>query len=135
MARDNTPDMSGFGYIDSPRGGQAAPTHEDVVAAARSAAARAATYRSADPGFAAGSAGGTSSPKRESDILSVTEVTNIANSILKNHTFHVMGEVSELSDKPGYKAVFTVKDEGAGYDVPDVEEPLSSQRCEVVYRR
>lgn len=114
MARDNTPDMSGFGYIDSPRGGQAAPTHEDVVAAAKSAAARAATYRSADPGFAAGSAGGTSSPKRESDILSVTEVTNIANSILKNHTFHVMGEVSELSDKPGYKAVyFTVKDEGA----------------------
>ena len=33
MARDNTPDMSGFGYIDSPRGGQAAPTHDDVVAA------------------------------------------------------------------------------------------------------
>ena len=28
MARDNTPDMSGFGYIDSPRGGQAAPTHD-----------------------------------------------------------------------------------------------------------
>lgn len=53
MARDNTPDMSGFGYIDSPRGGQAAPTHDDVVAAAMSAAARAATYRSADPGFAA----------------------------------------------------------------------------------
>ena len=23
MARDSTPDMSGFGYIDSPRGGQA----------------------------------------------------------------------------------------------------------------
>ena len=40
MARDNTPDMSGFGYIDSPRGGQAAPTHDDVVAAAMSAAAR-----------------------------------------------------------------------------------------------
>lgn len=114
MARDNTPGMSGFGYIDSPRGGQATPTHDDVVAAARSAAARAATYRSVDPGFAAGSAGGASSSKKESDILSVTEVTNIANSILKNHTFHVMGEVSELSDKPGYKAVyFTVKDEGA----------------------
>lgn len=114
MARDSTPDMSGFGYIDSPRGGQAAPTHDDVVAAAKSAAARAATYRSADPGFAVSGAGGASSSKRESDILSVTEVTNIANSILKNHTFHVMGEVSELSDKPGYKAVyFTVKDEGA----------------------
>ncbi len=114
MARDSTPDMSGFGYIDSPRGGQAAPTHDDVVAAAKSAAARAETYRSADPGFAVSGAGGVSSSKRESDILSVTEVTNIANSILKNHTFHVMGEVSELSDKPGYKAVyFTVKDEGA----------------------
>ena len=114
MARDSTPDMSGFGYIDSPRGGQAAPTHDDVVAAAKSAAARAATYRSADPGFAVSGAGGASSSKRESDILSVTEVTNIANSILKNHTFRVMGEVSELSDKPGYKAVyFTVKDEGA----------------------
>ena len=57
MARDNTPDMSGFGYIDSPRGGQAAPTHDDVVAAAMSAAARAATYRSTDPGFAASGAG------------------------------------------------------------------------------
>lgn len=42
MARDNTPDMSGFGYIDLPRGGQAGPTHDDVVAAAMSAAARAA---------------------------------------------------------------------------------------------
>ena len=51
MARDSTPDMSGFGYIDSPRGGQAAPTHDDVVAAAKSAAARAATYRSDDPGL------------------------------------------------------------------------------------
>ena len=35
MARDSTPDMSGFGYIDSPRGGQAAPTHDDVVALRR----------------------------------------------------------------------------------------------------
>ena len=111
MARDDTPYMGGFAYAEG-QGGPASPTHE-VVAAAKNAAARAATYRSADAGFASGAVAKGSLGK-SSDILSVTEVTNIANSILKNHTFHVMGEVSELSDKPGYKAVyFTVKDEGA----------------------
>lgn len=112
MARDDTPYMGGFAYAEG-QGGPASPTHEEVVAAARNAAARAATYRSADAGFASGAVA-KGSLEKSSDILSVTEVTNIANSILKNHTFHVMGEVSELSDKPGYKAVyFTVKDEGA----------------------
>ena len=112
MARDDTPYMGGFGYSEPAQSG---PTHEEVVKAAKSAAARAATYRAADAGFASGAyAGGPSSEGKDSDILTVTEVTNITNSILKNHTFHVMGEVSELSDKPGYKAVyFTVKDEGA----------------------
>ena len=113
MARDDTPYMGGFAYSDSDRGGLVGPSREEVVAAARNAAARAATYRSADAGFASGTFA-EDAKKKSSDILSVTEVTNIANSILKNHTFHVMGEVSELSDKPGYKAVyFTVKDEGA----------------------
>lgn len=112
MARDDTPYMGGFAYAEG-QGGPASPTHEEVVAAAKNAAARAATYRSADAGFASGAVA-KGSLEKSSDILSVTEVTNIANSILKNHTFHVMGEVSELSDKPGYKAVyFTVKDEGA----------------------
>lgn len=112
MARDDTPYMGGFAYTEG-QGGLAGPTHEEVVAAAKNAAARAATYRSADAGFASGAVA-KGSLEKGSDILSVTEVTNIANSILKNHTFHVMGEVSELSDKPGYKAVyFTVKDEGA----------------------
>ena len=113
MARDDTPYMGGFAYVDNKGDGHMGPTHEEVVAAARNAAARAATYRSADAGFASGTFT-EESEKKDSDVLSVTEVTKIANSILKNHTFHVMGEVSELSDKPGYKAVyFTVKDEGA----------------------
>ena len=108
MARDDTPYMGGFGYSEL----QNRVSHDEVMAAARGAAARAATYRAQDAGFANGTFA-EKEPKK-SDILSVTEVTNITNSILKNHTFHVMGEVSELSDKPGYKAVyFTVKDEGA----------------------
>ena len=112
MARDDTPYMGGFGYSEPVQG---RPSHEEVVAAAKNAAARAATYRGTDAGFAGGAfADRPASEKRDSNILTVTEVTNITNSILKNHMFHVMGEVSELSDKPGYKAVyFTVKDEGA----------------------
>lgn len=39
---------------------------------------------------------------------------HIAKDLLQEHTFHITGEVSELSNKPGYKAVyFTLKDEGA----------------------
>lgn len=112
MARDDTPYMGGFGYSEPAQSG---PTHDEVVAAAKNAAARAATYRSSDAGFATGAfSEKPSAEKKDSNILTVSEVANIANSILKNHTFHVMGEVSELSDKPGYKAVyFTVKDEGA----------------------
>lgn len=46
--------------------------------------------------------------------LSVSAAMRIAKDLLQEHTFHIMGEVSELSNKPGYKAVyFTIKDEGA----------------------
>lgn len=46
--------------------------------------------------------------------LSVFQAVTIAKSILSEHTFKIVGEVSELSDKPGYKAVyFTIKDEKA----------------------
>lgn len=46
--------------------------------------------------------------------LSVSHAVTIAKSILSEHTFKVVGEVSELSNKPGYKAVyFTIKDEKA----------------------
>ena len=46
--------------------------------------------------------------------LSVSQAVTIAKSILSEHTFKVVGEVSELSNKPGYKAVyFTIKDEKA----------------------
>lgn len=46
--------------------------------------------------------------------LSVSGAVRLAKSILQEHTFHIEGEVSELSDKPGYKAVyFTIKDEDA----------------------
>lgn len=46
--------------------------------------------------------------------LSVSQAVTIAKSILSEHAFKIVGEVSELSNKPGYKAVyFTIKDEKA----------------------
>ncbi|MBQ9069045.1 MAG: exodeoxyribonuclease VII large subunit, partial [Eggerthellaceae bacterium] len=46
--------------------------------------------------------------------LSVTEAMNVAKGALESCTLTLVGEVSEVSNKPGYKAVyFTVKDEGA----------------------
>ena len=53
-----------------------------------------------------------STPKRRA--LSVSAALNIAKSVISEHTFHIVGEVSELNQKPGYKAVyFTIKDENA----------------------
>lgn len=50
--------------------------------------------------------------KREA--LSVSAAVSIAKSIMQEHTFKILGEVSELNNKPGYKAVyFTIKDENA----------------------
>ena len=47
-----------------------------------------------------------------SDALSVSAALGIAKSLLQEHTFKIIGEVSELSNKSGYKAVyFTIKDE------------------------
>lgn len=46
--------------------------------------------------------------------LSVTAAVRRATEVLKEHTFYITGEVSELSNKPGYKAVyFTIKDESS----------------------
>lgn len=46
--------------------------------------------------------------------LSVSEAMAIAKTALESCTLTLVGEVSEFSNKPGYKAVyFTVKDEGA----------------------
>ena len=111
MARDGAPYMGG---VEPP---EVCISQSDVVAAAKDAAARAAGYRES---FAFGvDAPSEGRPKNANgqDLLTVTEVTNIANSVLAKHTFCVLGEVSELSNKPGYKAVyFTVKDEGAVMD-------------------
>lgn len=50
----------------------------------------------------------------EKEALSVSAAITIAKSLLQQHAFRITGEVSELSDKPGYKAVyFTVKDSNA----------------------
>lgn len=50
----------------------------------------------------------------EKEALSVSAAITIAKSLLQQHAFRIMGEVSELSDKPGYKAVyFTIKDNDA----------------------
>ena len=50
----------------------------------------------------------------EKEALSVSAAITIAKSLLQQHAFRITGEVSELSDKPGYKAVyFTIKDNDA----------------------
>ena len=50
----------------------------------------------------------------EKEALSVSAAITIAKSLLQQHAFCITGEVSELSDKPGYKAVyFTIKDNDA----------------------
>ncbi len=55
-----------------------------------------------------------SDQRSERRALSVSAALNIAKSIISEHTFHIIGEVSELNQKPGYKAVyFTIKDESA----------------------
>ncbi len=48
------------------------------------------------------------------EALSVSAAVAIAHSALQEYTFCIVGEVSELSNKPGYKAVyFSIKDEKA----------------------
>lgn len=56
-----------------------------------------------------------SSPQEsQSDALSVSAAVALTKALLQEHTFKILGEVSELNDKPGYKAVyFTVKDDKA----------------------
>ncbi len=50
----------------------------------------------------------------QKDALSVSSALAIVKSHLQEHTFKILGEVSELNDKPGYKAVyFTIKDDKA----------------------
>lgn len=50
----------------------------------------------------------------EKEALSVSAAITIAKLLLQQHAFRITGEVSELSDKPGYKAVyFTIKDNDA----------------------
>ncbi len=113
MARDDAPYMGGMSPLE------AHVSQSDVVAAAKGAAARAAGYRESLAFGVEAPTGQGQRPKNANgqDLLTVTEVTNIANSVLAKHTFCVLGEVSELSNKPGYKAVyFTVKDEGAVMD-------------------
>ena len=49
-----------------------------------------------------------------SDAISVSAAVNLTNARLSAYTLKILGEVSELSDKPNYKAVyFTIKDEKA----------------------
>ncbi|MBP5313679.1 MAG: exodeoxyribonuclease VII large subunit, partial [Eggerthellaceae bacterium] len=53
-------------------------------------------------------------PIKENAPLSVTQALNIARQKLEEITLSVMGEVCELSDKRGYKAVyFSIKDESS----------------------
>ncbi len=50
----------------------------------------------------------------QKDVLSVSSALAIVKSHLQEHTFKILGEISELNDKPGYKAIyFTIKDDKA----------------------
>ena len=90
----------------------------DPVAAARSAA-NAYGARAAASGarrVASSDLGGTlgASTGGESQALSVSAAMQLAKGALEGVAVRLVGEVSELSNKPGYKAVyFTVKDSSA----------------------
>lgn len=76
--------------------------HDDAT---RASASRSGSMRSNRP--AQGSDG-------RPPALSVSGAMNIAKSLLSQHAFRIEGEISDLSDKPGYKAVyFTIKDPDA----------------------
>lgn len=73
-------------------------------------------YNDAFPGsgesapYSKAQAGQTAKP----DALSVSDALKIAKTGLETIRLRIVGEVSELSNKPGYKAVyFTVKDKSS----------------------
>lgn len=74
-------------------------------------------------------------PVNERKALSVSAALNIAKSIISENAFHIVGEVSELNQKPGYKAVyFTIKDENSALPVSYVDEPLQECRSSAPFR-
>ena len=102
---------------------------EESLKRAREASSRAGSSRS---GASSGRAGARSSSRGassyyvgaagdpeggsqdESSALSVSSALNLAKGALENVTVKILGEVSELSNKAGYKAVyFTIKDKSA----------------------
>lgn len=65
-------------------------------------------------GFGAEPRPDSAAPKKKKEALSVSAAVRMVTGMLKEHTFRIVGEVSELSDKAGYKAVyFTIKDADA----------------------
>ncbi len=86
----------------------------DPVAAAKNAANAFGVNFNTNTSFQAGSsAQGTADPEKPR-ALSVSAAMQLAKGALEGVTVRLVGEVSELSDKQGYKAVyFTVKDDSA----------------------
>ncbi len=61
-----------------------------------------------------GESWGSGQSGSQPEAMTVSAAMGLAKGALENITVHIMGEVSEVSNKPGYKAVyFTVKDEKA----------------------
>ena len=81
--------------------------------AARACAAAFGAHKAAGAN-AASRNGGASTRESASRALSVSAAMQLAKGALEGVTVRLVGEISELSNKPGYKAVyFTVKDESA----------------------
>ena len=67
----------------------------------------------------------TTTEEEVAPALSVSAAMGLAKNALEEVVVRLVGEVSEVNDKPGYKAVyFTVKDEKRLASVHDVDEPL-----------
>lgn len=65
-------------------------------------------------GFPGAETSQSTQPASKRRALSVSAAIRLTKSLLQEHTLCIEGEVSELNNKPGYKAVyFTIKDEDA----------------------
>lgn len=111
-------DRSYNGAAGGPRGvfadpGASAGPARNAEEAARACAAAFGAHKAAGAN-AASRNGGAATQESASRALSVSAAMQLAKGALEGVTVRLVGEISELSNKPGYKAVyFTVKDKSA----------------------
>ena len=111
-------DRSYNGAAGTPRGvfasqGASSSPARSAEEAARACAAAFGAHAAAGSNAASRNVGGTTGDSG-SRALSVSAAMQLAKGALEGVTVRLVGEISELSNKPGYKAVyFTVKDKSA----------------------